>query len=92
MNNTNIILRLNTIEKKIDNIDQKLTDLIKNNVIIYDQLKIDHLYKRFIKKEYVLIIIFIFFAFSWNPKTALSGDIGSFPIYRIPYKSIKMLL
>ena len=66
--------------------------LIKNNVIIYDQLKIDHLYKRFIKKEYVLIIIFIFFAFSWNPKTALSGDIGSFPIYRIPYKSIKMLL
>ena len=66
--------------------------LIKNNVIIYDQLKIDHLYKRFIKKEYILIILFIFFAFSWNPKTALSGDIGSFPIYRIPYKSIKMLL
>ena len=28
MNNTNIILRLNLIEKKIDNIDQKLTDLI----------------------------------------------------------------
>lgn len=66
--------------------------LIKNNFIIYDQPKIDHLYKRFIKKEYVLIIIFIFFAFSWNPKTSLSGDIGSFPIYRIPYKSIKMLL
>jgi hypothetical protein len=66
--------------------------LIKNNVIIYDQLKIDHLYKRFIKKEYVLIIIFIFFAFSWNPKTAISGDVGSFPIYRIPYKIIKMLL
>ena len=28
MNNTNIILRLNRLEKKIDNIDQKLTDLI----------------------------------------------------------------
>ena len=28
MNNTNIILRLNRIEKKVDNIDQKLTDLI----------------------------------------------------------------
>ena len=28
MNNTNIILRLNILEKKIDNIDQKLTDLI----------------------------------------------------------------
>ena len=28
MNNTNNILRLNRIEKKVDNIDQKLTDLI----------------------------------------------------------------
>ena len=28
MNNTNIILRLNRLEKKLDNIDQKLTDLI----------------------------------------------------------------
>jgi len=28
MNNTNIILRLNLIEKKVDNINQKLTDLI----------------------------------------------------------------
>ena len=28
MNNTNTILRLNRLEKKIDNIDQKLTDLI----------------------------------------------------------------
>ena len=28
MNNTNIILRLNRLEQKIDNIDQKLTDLI----------------------------------------------------------------
>ena len=66
--------------------------LIKNNVIIYDQLKIDHLYKRFIKKGYILIILFIVFAFGWNPKTALSADVGGIPIYRIPYKSIKMLL
>ena len=57
-----------------------------------EQLKIDYLYERFINKRYILIILFIVFAFSWNPKTALSGDIGSFPIYRIPYKSIKMLL
>ena len=28
MNNTNIILRLNRIEQKVNNIDQKLTDLI----------------------------------------------------------------
>ena len=28
MNNTNIILRLNLIEQKVNNIDQKLTDLI----------------------------------------------------------------
>ena len=28
MNNTNIILRLNRIEQKVNNIDQQLTDLI----------------------------------------------------------------
>ena len=36
MNNTNIILRLNRLEKKIDNIDQKLTDLI---IIMNDNKK-----------------------------------------------------
>ena len=66
--------------------------LIKNKIITYDQLKIDYLYKRFINKRYILITLFIIFAFSWNPKTVMTGDIGSFPIYRIPYKSIKILL
>ena len=66
--------------------------LIKNKIITYEQLKIDYLYERFINKRYILIILFIVFAFSWNPKTVMTGDIGSFPIYRIPYKSINILL
>ena len=66
--------------------------LLENKVIIYDELKIVYLYKKFIKKRYILIILFIVFAFGWNPKTSLGGDVGSKPIYQIPYKTIKMLL
>ena len=66
--------------------------LLENKVIIYDEPKIDYLYKKFIKKGYILIILFIVFAFGWNPKTSLGGDVGSKPIYQIPYKTIKMLL
>ena len=67
-------------------------NFVVHNLFICDQLKIDHLYKRFIKKEYILTILFVFFAFSWNPKTSLGGDVGGIPIYRIPYKIIEMLL
>ena len=49
---------------------------IKNNILF-----------RFSKKTFV--IIFVIFCFSWNPKTVMTGDVGSFPIYRIPYKAIK---
>tara|TARA_Y100001970_G_scaffold232936_1_gene290166 strand:- start:4194 stop:5393 length:1200 start_codon:yes stop_codon:yes gene_type:complete len=35
------------------------------------------------------IIFFIIFCFSWNPKTVMTDDVGSIPIYRIPYKAIK---
>ena len=36
------------------------------------------------------IFIFIMFCFSWNPKTVMTGDVGSFPIYRVPYKAVKI--
>ena len=37
------------------------------------------------------IIIFLLFSFGWNPKTLMSGDIGSFPGYRVPYKVFKII-
>ena len=65
--------------------------LFKNS-IISNNLKIkNHLCKRIFKNKILVLIIFSIFAFSWNPKTVITGDIASFPIYRIPYKAFKII-
>ena len=44
----------------------------------------------FIKdKKYLLVLCFITYAFGWNPKTTLVGDVASIPGYRVPYKLLK---
>ena len=65
--------------------------LFKNS-IISNNLKIKNdLWNRIIKKKTLVLIIFLIFAFSWNPKTVITGDVASFPIYRIPYKAFKII-
>jgi len=62
-------------------------NLIKNKKIKLNliSLKKNFLYK--IKKQ-IFIIFFVIFCFGWNPKTIITGDIASFPGYRIPVKII----
>ena len=43
------------------------------------------------KNKLLIGIIFVIFCFGWNPKTSITGDIGSFPIYRVPYKAINLI-
>ena len=43
-------------------------------------------------KGKIFIFIIIFYCFGWNPKTAITGDVASFPGYRIPYKALKIIL
>ena len=64
--------------------------LILNNYLILDAKKIrqNFLYKI---KGKTFVIFFIIFCFGWNPKTAVSGDVASFPGYRIPYNIFKIL-
>ena len=64
--------------------------LVKNSMIEINYEKIDSFLKK-IKKEF-LVIFFIIFAFGWNPKTAITGDIASFPGYRIPIKVVKFII
>ena len=40
----------------------------------------------------IFILIIIFYCFGWNPKTAITGDVASFPGYRVPYKALKIIL
>ena len=37
-------------------------------------------------------IIFIVYCFTWSPKTVITDDVGSFPLYRSIYKMIKILI
>lgn len=64
--------------------------LLNENYLIlnYKKLKANFIYKI---KGTVLIIFFILFCFGWNPKTVITGDVASFPGYRIPYKVFKIL-
>ena len=64
--------------------------LFKNNLLEVNLDKIAKKISFFDKKKLLLILCFILYAFGWNPKTVITGDVASFPGYRIPYKSIKM--
>ena len=39
-------------------------------------------------KGKMFVVFFIIFCFGWNPKTVMTGDVASFPGYRIPVKVI----
>ena len=63
--------------------------LIDNQIVLnFKSLEQNFLYK-IRGKTYV--IFFIIFCFGWNPKTVITGDVASFPGYRIPYKVFKIL-
>ena len=42
-------------------------------------------------KGKIFVIFFIIFCFGWNPKTVITGDVASFPGYRIPVKVINKI-
>ena len=60
-------------------------NFIKINFNFFEKYKI-------FKNKNILILLFIVFCFGWNPKTSLTGDIGSFPGYRVPYYFIKTVI
>ena len=65
--------------------------LFKNNLLEVNLDKITRKMSFFDNKKVLLILCFIIYAFGWSPQTGMTGDVSSFPGYRIPYKSIKML-
>jgi len=64
--------------------------LLKNNFIKYNKniLFIDNLY---IKNKKKFIIFFIIFAFTWNPKTGMTGDVATNSLYKIVYNTSKII-
>ncbi len=64
--------------------------LQRNGLIKINKDKIKNIFLNKLKKK-TYIFLFILFCFGWNPKTIITGDVASFPGYRIPYKALKIL-
>jgi len=47
--------------------------------------------KTFLNKKNFYIIFFIIFCFGWNPKTVMTGDIATNPLWKIPYNASKIV-
>ena len=66
--------------------------LLKNKYIFTVQSKIYSSINNFLNNKNYYFFIFFLYCFCWNIKTLFSEKIGSFPIYRILTKSIKILI
>ena len=64
--------------------------LIKNNLIIIDK-KINFYNNFFIYKKKLFMILFFIFAFGWNQKTAMTGDVATNSLYKIIYNTSKKI-
>ena len=64
--------------------------LVKNDFIQPNKsiLFFDHFYKKNKKK---IIVFFILFAFMWNPKTGMTGDVATNSLYKITYNTSKII-
>jgi hypothetical protein len=65
--------------------------LIQNNLLEINLKKIIKKISIIQIKKPLLVICVILYTFGWTPQTSLRGDVSSFPGYRIPYKTVKIL-
>jgi hypothetical protein len=65
--------------------------LYKYNLITLSEKFLKNKLLKNIKRKFFIFIVIIY-CFGWNPKTAITGDVASFPGYRIPYKTLKIIL
>lgn len=66
--------------------------LINNNYLILDKGRFYSMLEKIFDNNKYYYVLFFFYCFSWNMKTLMSEKIGSFPIYRIVTKIIKILI
>ena len=64
--------------------------LYKKRKIFISENKIQNNKLNKVSKK-IFVLFFVIYCFGWNPKTVITGDVASFPGYRIPYKVFKLL-
>ena len=62
----------------------------KKQIKIREQIYIGKFYG-FLNKKKIFIFIFIIFCFGWNPKTVMTGDVATNPLWKIPYNASKVV-
>ena len=65
--------------------------LYKHNYIILDHKIMIEKLKFFQNKRKIVISIFIIFAFGWNQKTLMKGDVATNPLWKVPYNTSKKI-
>ena len=65
--------------------------LYKKKLVLINNEILGNFFVKVFNKKYVYTIFFIIFCFGWNPKTSLTGDIGTNPIWKIPYNASKRI-
>ena len=65
--------------------------LLQNNLLEINLEKIAKKISFIQNKKSLVAVCFVLYAFGWTPQTNLRGDVSSFPGYRMPYKTVKIL-
>ena len=66
--------------------------LYKKKLVLINNKISGNFFVKILNKKYIYTFFFIIFCFGWNPKTSLTGDIGTNPLWKIPYNASKKIL
>ena len=66
--------------------------LYKKKLLVLNKEISENFFVKGFNKKYIYTIFFIIFCFGWNPKTSLTGDIGTNPLWKIPYNASKRIM
>ena len=66
--------------------------LYKKKFVLINNEILRNFFVKVLNRKYIYTFFFIIFCFGWNPKTSLTGDIGSNPLWKVPYNASKRIL
>tara|TARA_B100000963_G_scaffold239688_1_gene209664 strand:- start:783 stop:2021 length:1239 start_codon:yes stop_codon:yes gene_type:complete len=65
--------------------------LYKKKLLVINNEILENIFIKVLDRRYIFTIFFIIFCFGWNPKTSLTGDIATNPLWKIPYNASKKI-
>lgn len=66
--------------------------LYKKKLLIINIKIKENFFVKILNKKKIFIVCIVIFCFGWNPKTGMTGDVGTNPLWKIPYNASKKIL